>query len=106
LCKECTRTTLRQSVEIMKSSEGSIECKKCARTLIQVLGERFPRGHTIRLGLRGESSESFHRECRECVREFLEFKTQGVKLCKKCTRPTSFSSVGRGSRGKEHKVCQ
>jgi hypothetical protein len=61
LCKECTRPTLRQSVESLKSSEGSVERKECERTLIQVLGERFPRGHTIRLRLGGESSASLHR---------------------------------------------
>jgi hypothetical protein len=58
-------------------------------TLIRVLGERVPRGHTIRLILGGESSASLHRERKEHKSGFSEFRTQGMKLCKECTRPIS-----------------
>jgi hypothetical protein len=60
-CKECIKPTLRQSVESMKSSEGSVERKEGVRTLFHFLGEIFPRGHTIRLRIRGELSASLQR---------------------------------------------
>jgi hypothetical protein len=70
MCKECIRPTLRQSVECLKSYEALVECKEGLRTLFQVLGERFPIGHNIRLRIRGESSASFHRKHKDCVRKF------------------------------------
>jgi hypothetical protein len=34
LCKECTKPTIRQSVEILKLSKGSSKSKECARSKV------------------------------------------------------------------------